>query len=150
MSTLTYVNNLTFLQGCTMVLVIFFTFFEIRRWKTLEGINKNFIKWFIARSVIMILVFMSITLLAAMLISFFTMVCVGGFGGSFYSPRPKDPSTTDWVKYKSLGIDIPRDVLKQVFYWVLIDVFAYCFWVIFIPMCLSLFISDKILFERFF
>ncbi len=150
MGTLTYVNNFTILQVCMIVLVILFTVFEIRRWTTLGRVNKKFIGWFIARSVIMIVVFTISTLLPAMIISYFTMICVCGFGGSFYLPEPVDKKRTDWAKYKTLGIPISRDVLNQVFLWFVIDLIAYVVWVRILPQLLSKVFPDQILFERLF
>ena len=143
-------NNFTFLQGIIMVLVIFFTFFELRRWKTLEGINKNFIVWFSIRSAIMIITFMCVSPIPATCISLLTMVFVSKLGGNFYLSGPENKQGTFFAKQKTLRMVIPREESKQVILWFVIDVFAYLLWVILLPHGLGEILTDKVLFERFF
>lgn len=142
-------NHFTFIQGYMVVLIIFFTFLEIRKWKNMKESNQSFINWFIVRSVIMVIIFMISSFLPAMLISFFTMVCVSSFGGNFYLPGPNNKRPSEWIKYKTLRITISRNISYQILFWFIIDVFAYLLWMLIVPHLLSFLIKDMIIMQRF-
>lgn len=123
-----------------------FTIYEIQR-LTKRGASKYFLPGFKIRSICMIFAFLFISYSWTFLISFVSIIWVVLFEGNFYTNR----QLLEKEKIKTLGCTIPGNKFGQICLWFFIDIFAYFFWMIFIPWLIDFLIAkDVVLCSKLF